>query len=122
LLKQLRRGATGNVRRKRPRTPAPTGLASTVSASLTSTDLADPQSAALLAATSREREIRDIDQEMANDGGADNSNDEDYGDVSDAAASEIRGRPHFRKRARRAKDTGHSDVETLSTRSLSVSY
>jgi hypothetical protein len=42
--------------------------------------------------------------------------------MSDAAAFEIRGRPHFRKRARRAKDTEHSDVETPSTHSLSVSH
>jgi hypothetical protein len=42
--------------------------------------------------------------------------------MNDAAASEIRGRPHFRKRARRAKDTEHNDVETTSTHSLSISY
>lgn len=130
LPKQLRRrGATGNVRRKRPRTPArtpaPTGLASTastVSASLGSTDLEDPQSVALPAAPGQEREICDIDQEMVDDGGTDDSNDEDYGDMSDAAASEIRGRSHFRKRARRGKDTEHNDIETASTHSLSVSY
>jgi len=122
LPKQLRRrGATGTVRRKRPRTPAPAGLASTastVSASLRSTDLEDPQSVALLAAPGQEREIR----EMVDDGGTDDSNDEDYGNMSDAAASEIRGRPHFRKRARRAKDTEHNDIETPSRHSLSVSY
>jgi hypothetical protein len=42
--------------------------------------------------------------------------------MSDAAASEIRGRPHSRKRARRAKNREHSDVETTSTHSLGVSY
>jgi len=114
LPKQLRRrGATGNVRRKRHRMPAPielasTQLASTVS-SLTSTDLEDPQPVPLLAAPGREREIRGIDQEMA-DGGTDDSDDEDYGDMSDAAASKTRCRPHLRKRARRVKDTEHNDV------------
>jgi hypothetical protein len=126
LPKQLRRrGATRDVRRKRPRTTAPTRLASTastVSASLGSTDLEDPKSVALLAAPGQEREIRDIDQEMVNDGGTDDSNDEDYSDMSDAVASETRDRPHFRKRARRAKDTEHNDGETTSTHSLSVSY
>jgi len=42
--------------------------------------------------------------------------------MSDAAASEIRGRPYLRKRARRAKDTEHNDRETPSTYSLSVLY
>lgn len=88
LPKQLRRrGATGNIRRKRPRTPARTGLArtaSTVSASLGSTDLEDPQSVALLAAPGQEREIRDIDLEIVDNGGT-----EDYGNISNAAVSEI---------------------------------
>jgi hypothetical protein len=126
LPKQLRqRGATGDARRKRPRTPAPTGLASTastVSASLGSADLEDPQSVALTAALGQERRIHDIDQEMADDRGTDDSNDEDYGDESDAAAYEIGGRPHFRKRVRRAKDTEHNDVGTPSTPSLGVLY
>jgi hypothetical protein len=57
---------------------------------------------------------------MVNNGGTDD-NDEDYSDMSDTAASEIRDRPYFRKRARRAKDTGHNDIETTSTHSLSAS-
>jgi hypothetical protein len=52
--------ATTNIRHKRPRTPALTGLASTVSASLASTGLEDPQPVPLLAAPGREREIRGI--------------------------------------------------------------
>ena len=47
---------------------------------------------------------------------------QNYGDESDAAAYEIGGRPHFRKRVRRAKDTEHNNVGTPSTPSLGVSY
>ncbi|KAH6662076.1 hypothetical protein B0J14DRAFT_707848 [Halenospora varia] len=73
------RDATRNVCRKQPRTPAPTGLASIVSAPLESNDLEDPQSVALVAALGQEREIPDIDQEIV-DEGTDDSNDKDYGD------------------------------------------
>ncbi|RDL30225.1 uncharacterized protein BP5553_10503 [Venustampulla echinocandica] len=119
-----RRDTTRNSYRKRPRTPAPTGLASavsTVSAALESNDRKDPQSVALLAAPGPEQETRDIDQEIV-DGGTYDSNDEDYNDISDAAASEIQGRPRSRKRVRRAKDTKPNDVETPSTKSLDILY
>jgi len=59
---------------------------------------------------------------MVNNGGTDDSNDEDYGDMSDAAASEIRGLLRFRKRVRRAKNTEHNVMETPSIHSLNVSY
>ena len=62
-----RRDVTRNVRRKRPRTTAPIGLASaasTVPALLESTNLEKPLSRAIIAASDQEREIRDIDQEM----------------------------------------------------------
>jgi hypothetical protein len=59
---------------------------------------------------------------MVDDGGTDDSNDEDYDDMSDAATSEIQDRPRSRKRARRAKDTEQNNVETPSTHSLSVPY
>jgi hypothetical protein len=120
-----RRDATRNFGCKQPRTPAPAGLASaapTVSDALESSDLEDPQSVALLAAPGQERELRDIDQEMVDDGGTDDSNDENYDDMSDAAASKIQGQPRSRKRARRMKDTEHNDVETPSTHSLNISY
>ena len=124
LPKHLRqRDVTRNVRRKRPRTTAPIGLASaasTVPAPLESTYLEEPLSRALIAASDQEREIRDIDEEMVDDGSTDDSNDEDYGDMSDATGSKIGGRPRSRKRVRRTKDTGDNDVEAPSTHYLDV--
>ncbi|KAH6672626.1 hypothetical protein B0J14DRAFT_78188 [Halenospora varia] len=120
-----RRRDTKNVRRKRLRTPALTGpasTASTVSAALKSNDSKRTQSVARLVAPAKEREIRDTDQEMVDDGGTDDSNDEDYDDMSDAAASEIRRPSRSRKRVKRAKDMEHNDMETPSTHSLNVSY
>lgn len=119
------RDAARNFGRKRPRTTAPTGLASAasnVSDALESNDLEEPQSVALLAAPGQERKIRDIDQEMVDDGGTDDSNDENYGYMNDSAAPEIQGRSRSWKRVRRTKDTEHNDVETPSTYSLNVSY
>jgi hypothetical protein len=118
-----RRDATRNVRRKRPRTPASTGLASaasTDSAALESNDLEDHQSIALLTAPSQEREIRDIDQEMVVDRGTNDSNDEDYSDMSNAAGSEIASRPRSRKRVKRAKDMGDDDVAACPNHPLEV--
>ena len=83
------------------------GDARTVSAILESNDLKKPHLVALLATAGQEREIRDIDQELFDGGGNDDSNDEDYCDMSDAAASEIEGRPHSRKRLRRAEGKGY---------------
>ncbi len=59
---------------------------------------------------------------MLDDGGTDDSNDEDYSDMSDDAAVEVRGRLRSRKRVRRAKDVDYNDIETHSTHSLNVSY
>jgi len=56
---------------------------------------------------------------MADDGGSDDSNDEDYDYMNDTAASEMRHSPRSRKRVKRAKD---NDVEIPSTHSLNVSY
>jgi len=120
-----RRDDTKNVRRKRLRMPSltrPPSTASPVSAALESNDFERTQSVALLAAPAKEREIRDIDHEMVDDGGTDDSNDEDYDNISDAAASEIQRPPRSRKRVKRAKDMEHNDVETPSTHSLNVSY
>jgi hypothetical protein len=117
--------ATGNVCRKRPRTSAPTRLAntaSTISALLASTDLEGPQLVPLLAAPGQEREIRDVDQEMGDGGGTDDSDDEGYSDKRDVAASEIGCRPHFQKRARRTKDMEDDEITAPSTPSLGVSY
>ena len=119
-----RRDVTRNVRRKRPHTTAPIGLASaasTIPAPLESTNLEEPLSRALIAASDQEREIRDIDEEMVDDGSTDDSNDEDYGDMSDATGSKIGGRPRSRKRVRRTKDAGDNDVEAPSTHYLDVS-
>jgi hypothetical protein len=57
----------------------------------------------------------------SNDEGTDDSDDEDYSETSDAAPSEIRGRPRSRKRVRRAKDTEYNDVESTSPHPLNVS-
>lgn len=58
----------------------------------------------------------------SNDEGTDNSSDEDYREASDAAPSETRGRPHSRKRVKRAKDAEHNDGESPSPCPLNVSY
>jgi hypothetical protein len=77
---------------------------------------------ALLAALGKEREIRNIDQEMVNNRGTDDSNDTDYGDISGAAASEIEGRPRSQKQVRQANDTKYNDVKTPFTHSFNVLY
>jgi hypothetical protein len=119
--RRRRRNAARNFGRKGPYSPAPIGVASTartVSDALESDDFEEPQSVA----SGPEREIRDIDHEMVDNRGTDDSNDEDYDDMSDAAASEIQGRPRSQKRARRIRGTEYNDVETLSTHSLNVLY
>jgi hypothetical protein len=119
LQEQLRRSPTGNVGRKRPYMTAPIRLAntaSTVSAALGSADLEEAQPNALTAAPveDQERELRDINLEMVND--------RDYTNKSDAAGSQIGGRPRSRKRVRRTKDTEDDDVAAPSTHSLDASY
>jgi hypothetical protein len=118
---RYRQDATRNIYRKRSRTPATTRPASTVSTALESTELEEHQSHALATALGEERKIRDIDQEMVSNGSTDNSSGKDCCDVSDAAGSEIGGRPRSRKRARRTK-TQVNNMETPSTPSLDVSY
>lgn len=120
-----RRDATKYVCRKglpMPSLTLPPSAASPVSAALESNDFEHTQSVALLAAPAKERETRDINHEMVDDGVSDDSNDEDYDDMSDAAASETRRPPRSRKRAKRVKDMEHNDVETPSTHSLNVSH
>jgi hypothetical protein len=124
LPKQLRRGATRNNRRKRPRTIAPIRLAttaSTASAAPESADLEEPKSRVQIMALDEEWELRDADQEMVDDGSSDDSDDEDYADMSDAASSKRGGRPRSRKRVRRTKDRAHNDVEGPPTHPLDVS-
>lgn len=125
LPKHLRRqDVTRNVCCKRPRTTAPIGLASaasTVPTSLESTNLEEPLSCALIAASDLEQEIRDIDEEMVDDRSTNDSNDEDYDNMSNATSSKIRGRPRSRKRVRQTKDTRDNDVEAPSTHYLNVS-
>jgi hypothetical protein len=87
LPKQLRRGATRNDCRKRLRTIAPIRLAttaSTASAAAESADLEEGQSRVQITAPDEEWELRDTDQKMVDDGGADDSDDEDYADMSDS--------------------------------------
>jgi hypothetical protein len=114
LPKQLRRGATRNGRRKRPRAIAPIRLATTASTASTAPEFADleePKSRVQITAPDEEWELCDTDQKMVDDGSTDDSDDEDYADMSDAAGSK-RGRlPHSRKRVRRTKDREHNDVE-----------
>jgi len=119
-----RRDNTKNVRRKRLHMPSPTGPASTtspVSTPLESNDFEHTQSVAQLAALAKEREIRDIDHEMADDGESDDSNDGDYDGMNDAAASEMRHPSRSRKRVKQGKDREPNKVEIPSTQSLNVS-
>ena len=114
LAEKLRRGATRNVRSKRPRPTASIGLASaarTASASLESSPEPQPRA-----------RITGPDQEMADDGSDDDSDDEYYDNMSNAAGSKRGGRPRSRKRARRMKDTEGNDVEAPPTHSVGVSY
>jgi hypothetical protein len=55
---------------------------------------------------------------MVDDGGADDSNDEDYANMSDSKRG---GRLHSRKRVRRTKDREHNNVEGPPTYPLNVS-
>ena len=118
-----RRNDTKRVRRERVLTQAPTTptvSASPVSAALESGDEC-PQPVAQLVASSQERGIYDTDQEMADVGGTDDSNDEDYGDMSDAAASDMQG-TRTRKRVKQARNRESSGVETPSNHSPNASY
>jgi hypothetical protein len=115
---------TKDARRKRLRMRAPTGparTASPISSALESNDFERARLGARIVAPVKEREIRGGDQEMADYGGSDDSNDEDYDDVYDTATSEIQHPPHSRKRFKQAKDTEHNVVENSSTHSLNVS-
>ena len=125
LPKQLRRGATRNDRRKRPRTIAPIRLAttaSTASAALESAELEEPKSRVQIIASDEEWEVRNTNQETVDDGSADDSNDEDYAGMSDAAGSKKGGRPQSRKCVRRTKDRKQRDVEGHSAHPLVASY
>ncbi|CZT08656.1 uncharacterized protein RAG0_13662 [Rhynchosporium agropyri] len=123
-----RRDETENVCRKRLRMPSLTrspSTTSTISAALDSNDFERTQSVALLMAPAKEREIHDTGYDMVDDGGTDDSSDEDYDDMSSAAAPKIRFPTRSQKRVKRAKDMEHNDVGTPSTRSahsLNVSY
>ncbi|XMA19876.1 hypothetical protein WAI453_012667 [Rhynchosporium graminicola] len=120
-----RRDDTKNIRRKRLRMASLTGRPSSASPAYDAVETSDfehTQPVALLAALVGEREIRNIDHEMVNDRATDDHNNEDYDDVSNAAASEIRRPPRSRKRVKQAKDMEQNNVDILSTRSLDVSY
>jgi hypothetical protein len=57
---------------------------------------------------------------MVDDGSTNNSNDEDYSDMSDATSFKIGGWPWSWKWVRRTKDIGDNDVEAPSTHYLDV--
>jgi hypothetical protein len=57
---------------------------------------------------------------MVNDRNANDRDDEDYADISDAAGTKRGGRPHSRKRVRRTKDREHNDMEGPPTHPLDV--
>jgi hypothetical protein len=99
------------------------GAASTVSAALESTDLKKPYPCALIVALDQEWEIHNFDQEMVvDDGSTNDSNNEDYGVISNAAGSKIGGLPRSRKQARQTKHTEDNDVDAPSTHPLDVLY
>jgi hypothetical protein len=57
---------------------------------------------------------------MVDDRSANDSDDEDYANISDAAGSKRRGRPRSQKRVRRTKDREHNDLESPLTYPLDV--
>lgn len=112
--KHLRRGATRSTSSKRPRTTASIGLASAASTAST-----------LLQSSTEPRlrgQIAGAGQEMADDGGADDSDDKDYDDLSDAASGKRGCRPRSRKRVRRTKDNENNGVQAYPTHSIDASY
>ena len=124
LPQQRRRGATRTDRGKRQRTMAPIRMAtttSTASAAPEYVELEEAKSGVQIIASDEEWELRESDQEMVDDGSADDSDDGDYADMSDSAGSNRGGRPHSRKRVRRTKDREHNDVEGPLTHPLDVS-
>ena len=124
LPKRLRRGGTRNDRRQRPRTRASVRLATTAgsaSAIPNSAEDEEPKSHIQITATNEEWELRDTDRKMVDDGSADDSDDKDYADISDAAGSKRRGRPRSQKRVRRTKDREYNDLESPLTHLLDVS-
>jgi hypothetical protein len=58
---------------------------------------------------------------MVDDGSTDDSDNEDYADMSDASGSKRGSRPHSRKRVRQTKDREHNNVEGPPTHPLDVS-
>jgi hypothetical protein len=94
---------TRNVCCKRLYTTASIRLASaasTVPAFLESAYLEEPLSHALIVASDQEQEICDIDKEMVNNGNTNNSNSEDYSNMSDTTGSKIGSWPQSQKQVR----------------------
>ncbi|KAH6698236.1 hypothetical protein BKA61DRAFT_622485 [Leptodontidium sp. MPI-SDFR-AT-0119] len=58
---------------------------------------------------------------MADGGSADDSDDEDYADKSDATGPTKGGRPHSRKRVRRTKDRAYNDTDGRPSHPLDIS-
>ena len=67
-------------------------------------------------------DLCDTDQEMVNDGSADDSNDKDYIDISDVSGFKRGGLLCSRKRLKRTKDREHHDIEGRSTYPLDILY
>jgi hypothetical protein len=117
------RADTRSAHRKRLRMPVSTGPASTATPVYFpsgSNEFDNTQSVTLLTAPVQERES-DNDQEMGDDGGSDNSDDQDYDVTNDTAASEMRHLTRSRKRVKRAKDREPNEAKTPSTQPLNVS-
>ena len=123
LPKRVRRGSTRNDLGKLPRTRASTRLATTASTPSATPNSADvePKSHIQITAPDGEWELCDTDRDMVDDGSTDDSDEEDYAGMSDAAGSKRGGRSRSRKRVRRAKDREYNDVEGLPTHPLDVS-
>ncbi|KAH6716375.1 hypothetical protein BKA61DRAFT_734103 [Leptodontidium sp. MPI-SDFR-AT-0119] len=116
LPKQLRRGANKHDRRKRPRTVAPTRAVTTVSTASAASESADLEEAK--SRVQMEWELCDTDQRMVDGGSADDSDDEDYADMSDATGPTKGGRPHPWKRT---KDRARNDTDGRPSQPLDVS-
>ncbi|KAH6696527.1 hypothetical protein BKA61DRAFT_741680 [Leptodontidium sp. MPI-SDFR-AT-0119] len=121
LPKQLRRGANRHDRRKRPRTIAPTRAVTTVSTASAASECADLEEPTSRVQITAPDELSDTDQRMVDGRSADDSDDEDYADMSDATGPTKGGRPHPRKRARRMKDQAHNDAGGPASHPLDVS-
>lgn len=116
--KQGRRSPSKNDHRKRRRTheATPTRRATTASAASATPESPEVKGqgrnpSVQIMAPQEDWERCDTDRETVDSGSADDSEDEDYSDTSDAARPRRGSRRHSRKRFRRMKDTARNDVK-----------